>query len=115
MLLLLFVGIQKDVCPAHTKKIVKGFLQGMGAAHMATTGLLVVANILERYEAISTNEEACLSLLEKMNILARHVTELQKRPELKGGMEDSIRKAIELIVEASIACCTQIDATKFSK
>jgi len=42
------INVVKDVCPADTKKIVQGFLQGMGAAHMATTGLLVVANILER-------------------------------------------------------------------
>jgi hypothetical protein len=50
-----------------------------------------------------------------MNILTLHVKKLLERRKLKEGMEDSIRKATELIVEASIACCTQIDATKFSK
>jgi len=109
------INVVKDVCPADTKKIVQGFLQGMGAAHMATTGLLVVANILERYEAISKNKDACLSLLKEMNKLAQHVTKLQKRPALKGEMEDSIRDAIVLIVEASVACCIQMDASKFSR
>lgn len=88
---------------------------GMGMVHMATAGFLVVAYILERCEAISANKGACLSILKEMDKLARHVNELRKRPELKEGMVDSIREAIALIVEASIACSTQINAPKFSK
>lgn len=91
--------IEEDVFPGER------LLKGMGASHMATTGLLPVPN----------NEEARLSLLKETKILAIHVQEFQKRPALKEGMEASIREAIVLIVEASMACCTQIDRPKFSR
>jgi hypothetical protein len=46
MLLLLFVGIQKDVFP-DAKTNAQRFLKGMGATHMVTTGLLVATNRIE--------------------------------------------------------------------
>jgi len=80
---------------------------------------IVVANTWERYEDMSENEEACLSILEEINKLAKIVIELQgvlrNDPESKKRMEDDVKEAIELIIETSIACCTQIEASKKSR
>lgn len=106
--------IFKDVCP-DAKTIAQTFLQGMGAVHMLTTGFLVVANIMERCEQIKGNKDECVSLLDKMNILIQYVKQLQKNPGLKEGMDTQIQKAINLIVEVTLACCTQINKAKYTK
>jgi hypothetical protein len=95
-------------------KVVQNLLRGLGQAHWAAAGLLVVANILERFETVSANQDECLSLLEEMNNLAQHVKDLKVRPGLKKGMEVSIQKATEMIVEGALMCCSQIDSSKFS-
>lgn len=102
----------KAVCP-DAKTIAQRSLQGLGVMHMLTTGFLVVANIMERYETISHNKEVCLSLLEGMNTLVQYVKQLQERLGLKEGMKTKIEKAIKLIIEVSLACCTQIDKPKY--
>lgn len=75
----------------------------------------MVANILERFETVSANQEDCLCLLEEMNKLAQHVKQLKERDDLKKGMESLIKEATELILEASIMCCTQIEDSKFRR
>jgi len=72
-------------------------LKGIGQAHWVTAGLLVVSNILERFE------------------LAKYVQELKERLRLKEGMKDLIQEALEMIVKASIMCCVQINSPKFSR
>lgn len=96
-------------------KVVKHLLIGLGQAHWAVAGLLVVANILERFETVAANQDECLSLLEEMSKLAHHVKDLKERPGLKKGMESSIRNATEMIVEGALMCCTQIKSSKFSR
>lgn len=96
-------------------KVVKHLLIGLGQAHWAAAGLLVVANILERFEMVAANRDECLSLLEEMSNLAHHVKALKERPRLKKGMESSIRNATEMIVEGALMCCTQINSSKFSR
>ena len=112
----LFYHIQKDVIPADSiKTVVSGVLKGMGTAHLVTAGLVVVANILERFEEIDANKAECLRLLREMIFLAKLVKQFKERRQLKEGMHDIIKEATERIVEGSIMCCCQIDSSKFSK
>ena len=97
------------------KTAVSGVLQGMGTAHLVTAGLVVVANILERFEEIDANKAECLRLLREMIFLAKLVKQFKERRQLKEGMHDIIKEATERIVEGSIMCCCQIDSSKFSK
>lgn len=106
----LFSYVQKDIIPT-----TQSLLKGIGQAHWATAGLLVVSNVLERFEAVSANREECLSLLDEMYNLAKYVKQLRERPRLKEGMEDLIQEALEMIVKASIMCCVQINSSKFSR
>lgn len=104
----------KDLCP-DAKTIARRALQGMGRLQMLATGFLVVGNLMERYENISDNKEECLRLLERMNNLIQEVKQLKERPGLMEAMEAKIKEAMELIIEVSLACCTQIDRPKYKK
>lgn len=104
----------KDFFP-DAKTIAQKFLQGMGGLHVAATGFLVVGKIMERYENISDNKEECLCLLELMNNLIQEVKQLRERRRSMGAMEAKIKEAMELIIEVSLACCTQIDRPIYKK
>lgn len=104
----------KDVVPSDSKAIARNLLRDIGSAHWITASFLVVAEILERFEAISSNKTEFLSLLKGMITLAKELNQLKERPMLTNVMEDFI-KGTELIVEASIACCRQMDSSKFSR
>lgn len=106
--------IAKDICP-DAKTIAQKFLQGMGGVHMLMVGFLVAGEIMERFETISSNKQECVRLLERMNSLIQYVNELRKRHGLKEAMEDTIKRAIELIIEVSLTCCTQINRPKWKK
>lgn len=106
--------IAKDWCP-DAKTIAQKALQGVGELHILATGFLVLGDIMERFETISSNREECLCLLERMNNLIQDVKQLRERPGLKEAMEAKIKEAIELIIEVSLACCTQIDRPKYKK
>jgi len=112
-----FYHIQKDAMPGDAiKTAVSGVLQGMGTAHLVTAGLIVVANIMDRFEEIDANKVECLRLLREMIFLAKLVKQqFKERPPLKEGMHDIIKEATEIIVKGSIMCCCQIDLSKFSK
>ena len=84
----------------------------MGAAHLTTTGFLIVAHVLERIETVSTNRDNCLCVLDEICNVAQHVKKLRRRDGLKEGMEHSIKEAMGLIVEASIMCSNQIGSSK---
>lgn len=111
------INVVKDVIPGDTiKTAVKGVLQGMRAAHLVTAGLLVVANIVERFEEVKANKDECLRLLSDMFFLAKVVKRFKERREfLNEGKHDTIKSATELIVEGSTMCCYQIDSSKYSK
>lgn len=104
----------KEWCP-DAKTIAQKSLQGVGELHILGTGFLVLGNIMERFETISSNREECLCLLERMNNLIQDVKQLRERPGLKEAMEAKIEEAIELIIEVSLVCCTQIDRPKYKK
>lgn len=108
-------NFMKDIIPGDAKTIVRGLLQGMGTAHLATTGLLVVANILERFEDVSHNQDECFHVLKEMIFLAKVVKQIKERPQLQQRMHDEVKDATELIVEGSIKCCSQMASSQFSK
>eukprot|EP00253_Pinus_taeda_P029780 PITA_29780 len=112
------ITVVKDVIPGDAiKTAVKGLLQGMGTAHLVTAGLLVVANILERFEEVETNKDECLRLLKEMIFLAKVVKQFKERPQLNDseGMHSIIKEATGLIIEGCTKCCCQIDSSKYSK
>ena len=104
--------IQKDIIPGEAKTVIQGLLKGMGAAHLTCTGLLIAAHVLERIETVSANGDECLLVLVEICNLAQHVKKLRQRDGLRKGMEDSIKEAMGLIVEASIMCSNQIGSSK---
>ena len=82
---------------------------------LVITGLVVVADILERFDDVAANKTECLRLLKEMIFLAKLVKQFKERPQLKEGMDDLIKEATELIVASSIECLSQIKSSKFSK
>eukprot|EP00253_Pinus_taeda_P011027 PITA_11027 len=112
------ITVVKDVIPGDViKTAVKGLLQGMGTAHLVTAGLLVVANILERFEEVKANKDECLRLLKEMIFLGKVVKQFKERPQLNDdeGMHSIIKEATGLIIEGCTKCCCQIDSSKYSK
>lgn len=108
----------KDIIPGDSKTIIHGMLRNMGAAHLATAILLVVANILERIDDVSSNRDECLRIVKEMIFLAKVVKEIKKRrdinerSDLENYMDDEIRKATELITEGYIGCRSQMTASQ---
>lgn len=72
------------------KTAVSGVLQGMGTTHLVTAGLVVVANILERFEEVDANKAECLRLMREIIFLAKLVKHFQESPQ---GMYDVIKEA----------------------
>lgn len=106
----------KDIVPGDAiKTVASGILQGMGMAHLATAGLVVVVSILERFDEVSANKSECLRFLREMIFLAKLVKQFKERCQLKEAMHDVIREATELIVESSIKCLAHMKSSKFSK
>lgn len=111
----LLSGVAETFKVSDAKTIAQEFLKGVGGLHAAATGFLVIGKIMERYENISENKEECLCLLERMKNLIQEVKQLKERPRLMEPMEAKIKVAMELIIEVSLACCTQIDKPKYKK
>lgn len=93
----------------------QSLLKVIGQAHWALAGLLVVSNVLERFEAVSANRDECLSLLEEMYNLAQYVKQLKERERLRDGMDDLIQEALDMIAKASVICFAQIKSSKISR
>jgi len=110
------ISALKDKFPSQEAKIVaQGVIKGIGQGHFVDAGFLLISNILERMESLSENEAQCLILLEEMFKLAKHIKELNARPQLRKAMEETNKEGTELIMEASLMCCYQIDRSKFNK
>jgi len=110
------ISALKDKFPSQeAKKVAQDVINGIGQVHYAVAGLLLISNILERMESLSENEAQCLILLEEMFKLAKHIKELNARPQLRKAMEETNKEGTELIMEASLMCCYQIDRSKFNK
>lgn len=111
-----FVDDLKESIPSKdSTAVVRRVLEGIGHANVATAGLLLVANIIKRFEDISRNQMECLDVLEGMTKLAEHVKLLKERPRLKKEMEDTNKKATDLIEEAYIMCSSQMNMSLSSK
>lgn len=113
-----FLSQAKDVIPGEAiKTAVNVVLKGMGAPDLITTPFVLIANILERVGDVGDNEKECISLLKKIFFLAKLVKQFQERHQLMetNGIIGVVKEAIELIVEGSILCCTQMQSSRFSK
>lgn len=96
--------------------VIQSLLEGISREeHLAAIGLLVVAEILERFDSVSANRDECLFLLEEMNRVAQSIKQLNERPILcEGTTYEKMRKATMWIVNSSIMCCAQIDPSEFA-
>lgn len=111
----LLSGVAETLKVSDAKTIAQEFLKGVGGVHVAAIGFLVIGKTMERYEKIKENKEECMWLLERMKNLIQEVKQLKERPQLMEAMKAKIKEAMELITEASLACCTQIDRPKYKK
>jgi hypothetical protein len=110
------ISALKDKFPSQeAKKVAQGVIKGIGQAHFVAAGFLLISNILERMESLSENEAQCLILLEEMFKLAKHIKQLNARPQLRKAMEETNKKGTELIMEAYLMCCYQINRSKIKK
>lgn len=87
-------------------------LQNVGLYILVSTIKIIVSIIKEKWNT-NTKEKRLFKLLEEVNLLAKHVKELQEEPMLKHLMKDLISKARNLILEACKGCCTQIDSSRY--
>ncbi|XP_057862086.2 uncharacterized protein LOC131070472 [Cryptomeria japonica] len=90
-------------------------LHGLGNAHWAAAGFLVIASVLERLEKVSFNQKECLVLLKRMNNLAKCIRLLKAKSGLDHELEKKIKDAFQFIVQGAIMCFTQIGMRKFYK
>lgn len=95
--------------------VIQSLVEGIsGEEHMAATGLLVVAEMLERFDSVSANQNECLFLLEEMNNVAQSIKQLNERPLLcEGTKYENMKKATKWIVNSSIMCCAQFNPSEF--
>lgn len=109
----------KDVLPAHAaKEVARDVIQGLGQAHWVTSGFLLIVYIVDRFETLSSNKEACLSLLKQMYYLAVDVRELErcKKGLAEAERPDDLAEAgTVLIVEGSLICFNQMRRKKRSR
>lgn len=105
----------KDALPApEASKIARDVVKGLGQAHWVTSGFLLVAYILDSVETVSSNREDCLYLLEQMYVLAVDIKGLAPDTD-NPRLQKLVKDGTELIVEASLMCCSQIDRRYFSR
>ncbi|KAH9290816.1 hypothetical protein KI387_034933, partial [Taxus chinensis] len=82
-------------------------LNSIGNIHWVGVGLLIIAGVLERWDAIDNNDIECLKLLKLMNELAKAIKQLQSILYLTSEMETVIKESIQVIAEGAIVCCLQ--------
>lgn len=103
------INAVKDCFKDYTaKELAHRLLVGVGTAHSALAGLVVLANILEMFETRSANKKESLRLMNQIRRLANNITSIREYPQLKQAMENEIREATVLIAEGSILCCTKM-------
>lgn len=77
-------------------------LKEISHAHSVTAGLLVLLNILRRFETVLAHGSEWFDLLEEINGLFKYLRHPTERSGLKKMMENKLREAILLIVKASL-------------
>lgn len=95
-------NIFSDQCSNSANTINWSLLKEIGHAHWVTAGLLVLLNILQRFETVVAHGNEWFDLLEEMNGLVEYLRHLTEGSGLRKMMEKKLREAIQLIVEASL-------------
>ncbi|KAH9289543.1 hypothetical protein KI387_033660 [Taxus chinensis] len=91
-------------------------LRGVGNAHWAAVGLLVIANVLDRFDKISANDRECLDLLRAMLNLGKYMKQLKDNHfDLHREILEKMSEGIQLIVSGAILCHSFIGSNKISK
>lgn len=104
------VDLDLDSLIYHIFHLLKFIKKEIGHAHWVTAGLLVVPNILQ----VAHGNE-WFDLLEEVNGLVEYLLYFIARSGLRKMMENKIREAIQLMVEASLMFFFQIDSSKFNR
>ncbi|XP_059065140.1 uncharacterized protein LOC131857093 isoform X1 [Cryptomeria japonica] len=75
----------------------------LGNVHWAAIGLLAIANVLERFDKISTNDRDCLDLLKLMLDLAKFLKQLKDmNADSHKELSEKMNEALHLIVSGAI-------------
>ncbi|KAH9289546.1 hypothetical protein KI387_033663 [Taxus chinensis] len=91
-------------------------LRGVGNAHWAAVGLLVIANVLDRFDKISANDRECLDLLRAMLNLGKYMKQLKDNHfDLHREILEKMSQGVQLIVSGAILCHSFIGSSKISK
>ncbi|KAH9289547.1 hypothetical protein KI387_033664 [Taxus chinensis] len=91
-------------------------LRGVGNAHWALVGLLVIANVLDRFDKISANDRECIDLLRAMLNLGKYMKQLKDNQfDLHREILEKMSEGIQLIVSGAILCHSFIGSNKISK
>lgn len=91
-------------------------LEILGKLPSSFAGLLIVADVLRRFDKVSRNKAECLEVVKDINMLARIVIDLkpQVTPSSKE-MEATVQESRQLILQGSILCCTILESSKIFK
>ncbi|GLJ53813.1 hypothetical protein SUGI_1148590 [Cryptomeria japonica] len=84
----------------------------VGEAHWVFLGLSVAAYALERCVTVRSNVSECMELLQKISLLAK---DLKQFNELMPGESDRLGKAVQIVLEGAIMCCSYIGKGKISR
>ncbi|KAH9289544.1 hypothetical protein KI387_033661, partial [Taxus chinensis] len=96
--------------------VVLDVLRGVGNAHWAAVGLLVIANVLDRFDKISANDRKCIDLLRAMLNLGKYMKQLKDNQfDLHGEILEKMAEGVQLIVSGAILCHSFIGSNKISK
>ncbi|KAH9289542.1 hypothetical protein KI387_033659 [Taxus chinensis] len=91
-------------------------LRGVGNAHWAAVGLLVIANVLDRFDKISANDRECLDLLRAMLNLGKYMKQIKDNHfDLHREILEKMSEGVQLIVSGAILCHSFIGSKKISK
>lgn len=109
----------KDTTSSDEETAIKSLLEGIGEAHWAAAGLLMIADILERLETLYANRNESLMLLILLDEMYRSAMYLRQfneaSPGSMEGMKDKMQKLIVCIVIAALVCCTGTDHSDLAR
>ncbi|GLJ34885.1 hypothetical protein SUGI_0702310 [Cryptomeria japonica] len=96
--------------------LVSGLLRGLGNAHWAAVGLLVIAHVIERLDKISTNDRECIDLLKGLLDLAKFIKMVKDiNADFHTDILRKMNEAVHLIFSGAILCHSFISCKKISK
>ncbi|GLJ34932.1 hypothetical protein SUGI_0702990 [Cryptomeria japonica] len=82
-----------------------GLVKQLGNVHWAVIGLLAIANVLERFDKISTNDEDCFDLLKLMLDLAKFLKQLKDmNADFHKELSEKTDEVLHLIFRGAVLC-----------